>query len=115
MAGGLVSLASVAVILSLSPQAPELVFTEPAPAPESAAVELSVSPSEQGAFFAVEAVEPSLPVALEAPSSTVAVAVEPAAVQAPVQPIEERGDAMLFEIDALGNMPFDTSITMPFD
>lgn len=33
----------------------------------------------------------------------------------PVQPLEERGDAMLFEMDALQNMPFDQSITMPFD
>ena len=33
----------------------------------------------------------------------------------PVQPIEERGDAMLFEAEVLGGMPFDQSITMPFD
>jgi len=33
----------------------------------------------------------------------------------PVQPLEERGDAMLFEMEALQNMPFDQSITMPFD
>ena len=35
--------------------------------------------------------------------------------QQPVQPVEERGDAMLFEIDALQNTPFDQPITMPFD
>lgn len=33
----------------------------------------------------------------------------------PVQTIEERGDAMLFEIEALSLMPFDQAITMPFD
>ena len=33
----------------------------------------------------------------------------------PVQPLEERGDAMLFEVEALGNTPFDESITMPFE
>lgn len=35
--------------------------------------------------------------------------------QQPVQSVEERGDAMLFEIDAMQNTPFDQSITMPFD
>ena len=33
----------------------------------------------------------------------------------PVQSLEERGDAMLFEIEALAGMPFDQAITMPFD
>ena len=33
----------------------------------------------------------------------------------PVQPLEERGDAMLFEIEALQNTPFDEAIVMPFD
>ncbi|MEE9367929.1 MAG: hypothetical protein V3V05_03590 [Pontiella sp.] len=42
-------------------------------------------------------------------------AAESVAVIAPVQPLEERGDAMLFEIDALQGMPFDQAITMPFD
>ncbi len=41
---------------------------------------------------------------------------EPAELpQRPVQTIEERGDAMLFEADALSTMPFDQEITMPFD
>ena len=35
--------------------------------------------------------------------------------QESVQPLEERGDAMLFEIEALQNTPFDEAITMPFD
>ncbi len=33
----------------------------------------------------------------------------------PVQSIEKRGDAMLFEADALLGTPFDRAITMPFD
>lgn len=32
-----------------------------------------------------------------------------------VQPLDERGDAMLFEIEALQNTPFDQAVTMPFD
>ncbi len=56
--------------------------------------------------------EPSAPVAapqlIEAP---VAVA-EP---KQPVQPLKERGDAMLFESDALFGTPFDQAIVMPFD
>ncbi len=35
--------------------------------------------------------------------------------QPPVQSVEERGDALLFEIDALGGTPFDQSILMPFE
>jgi len=33
----------------------------------------------------------------------------------PVQPLEERGDAMLFEIEALQNTPFDEAIVKPYD
>ena len=33
----------------------------------------------------------------------------------PVQPLEERGDAMLFEVEALQNTPFDDAIVKPFD
>ena len=40
---------------------------------------------------------------------------KPVEVKEPVQPLEERGDAMLFEIDALGGTPFDHAATMPFD
>jgi hypothetical protein len=42
----------------------------------------------------------------------------PAAIQQPkqpVQPVEERGDAMLFEADALHATPFDQAVVMPFD
>lgn len=34
---------------------------------------------------------------------------------APVQPLEERGDAMLFEIEALQNTPFDEAVVKPYD
>ncbi len=40
---------------------------------------------------------------------------EPVEIQMPVQPLEDRGDAMLFEIEALAGTPFDQAITMPFD
>jgi len=33
----------------------------------------------------------------------------------PVQTLEERGDAMLFEIDALQGTPFDQAVVLPFD
>ncbi len=33
----------------------------------------------------------------------------------PVQTVEERDDAMLFEAEALHGTPFDQAITMPFD
>ncbi len=39
----------------------------------------------------------------------------PVDAHVPVQPLEERGDAMLFEIDALQNTPFDEAIVMPFE
>ncbi len=43
-----------------------------------------------------------LPVAIEEPKQ-------------PVQSLEERGDAMLFESDALFGTPFDQATMMPFD
>lgn|GEM_PF-4665984 len=33
----------------------------------------------------------------------------------PVQTLDERGDAMLFEIDALQGLLFDQAVVMPFD
>ena len=33
----------------------------------------------------------------------------------PVQPLEERGDAMLFEVDALQGTPFGQAVVMPFE
>jgi hypothetical protein len=62
---------------------------------------------------------------------TVSIPAEPAPVPQPVGPapidrpeptpavpvpaLEERGDAMLFEIDALQNTPFDQEIVRPFN
>jgi hypothetical protein len=62
----------------------------------------------------------ALPVPDPAPAPVVysckpSVAPEPEVMKEPVQPIEERNDAMLFEIEALGAMPFDESIVFPFD
>jgi len=54
------------------------------------------------------------PVEMPAAGPAVMVEVEQTPAE-PVQPIEERGDAMLSEIDALQGMPFDQAVTMPFD
>ncbi len=35
--------------------------------------------------------------------------------QSPIQPIEERGDAMLFESEALFGTPFDHAVVIPFN
>ncbi len=62
---------------------------------------------------------PSVQIVTQQVVATVAVETNEAcpveAVQQPVQSIEDRGDAMLFEIDALNNTPFDRAITQPFD
>jgi hypothetical protein len=55
------------------------------------------------------------PVRIQEPPVIAEPPVEAAPVLHPVQPIEERGDALLFEADALQGTPFDQSITMPFD
>jgi hypothetical protein len=42
----------------------------------------------------------------------------PVAVEEPKQPVqslEERGDAMLFEMEALQGTPFDQAVVMPFE
>ena len=49
------------------------------------------------------------------PALVVAAAPAAEAVHEVVDPIEDRGGAMLWEIDALGGTPFDESIVMPFD
>ncbi|WP_168442614.1 hypothetical protein [Pontiella desulfatans] len=38
-----------------------------------------------------------------------------AGTRQPARPLEERGDAMLFEITALVGTPFGEAITLPFD
>ena len=52
-----------------------------------------------------------VPEVLEAVVAPVAIA-EP---KRPVQVLEERGDAMLFEGAALQGTPFDKAVVMPFD
>ncbi len=49
------------------------------------------------------------------PTQTPEIVDEPNRTKTPVLPVEDRGDAMLSEIDMLGGTPFDQSITMPFD
>ena len=60
-----------------------------------------------------------VPVAPVSVVPSVPAVVEPIeAVEKPIQPVqtlEERGDAMLFEIDALQGMPFDEAIITPFN
>ena len=48
-------------------------------------------------------------------SASVQTAEVPVEVRQPVQPLEERGDAMLSEIAELHGTPFGPEITMPFD
>jgi len=69
-------------------------------------------PLDQALEDATISAEPSppeeMPRVVEAP-----VAIEEP--KQPVQSLEERGDAMLFECEALAGTPFDQAITMPFD
>ncbi len=62
---------------------------------------------------------PSMPesIAISGEQQTAVQMAVPATNEAPVpvQPLEERGDAMLFEIEALQNTPFDEAIVTPFD
>ncbi len=64
-------------------------------------------------MLTIEAPAEKMPPSIAPAVDPVVVAAEPEREEA--QTLEERGDAMLFEIDALQNMPFDQSITMPFD
>lgn len=115
-AGGVASAVAVVAILFL-PAKPEPVAVEP---PYPVFVEPVVLASEPAPM----PLEPAVPAATSPAAETRAeipivveprVAQEPVPVQVPVQPLEERGDAMLFEIDALNNLPFDQAVTMPFD
>jgi hypothetical protein len=58
-----------------------------------------------------------LPIAapMDLPAVEVRVAEEPMTLHKPAQTLEERGDAMLFEIDALQGTPFDQAIVAPFE
>lgn len=55
------------------------------------------------------------PVAIEKVAEPIAIPDKPAVAQKPVQTLEERGDLMLFEADALSSMPFAQAVVMPFD
>ena len=57
-------------------------------------------------------VEPFIPAP---PLTTVESSVAAVEVMRLVQPLEERGDSMLFESEELFGMPFGLAVTMPFD
>jgi hypothetical protein len=82
--------------------------------PELSTADLMVIPMPDLQIQAVEEPVPEVhPISVE---PTVVQAVpEPAAAQHPVQMIEQRGDAMLFEAQALLDTPFDQAIVMPFE
>jgi len=67
-----------------------------------------VFPLEDSAVSAEPSPPEEMPPVVEAP-----VAVEEP--KQPVQSLAERGDAMLFESEALMGTPFDQAIVMPFD
>ena len=75
----------------------------------------SEEPSPGRAFASVEAIQKVDPAPAPEIPKQVIVPIAVAEPQQPVQPIEERGDSMLFEADALFGMPFDQAIAMPFD
>lgn len=83
----------------------------------AAYVLLRSAPQPEAAVTPVESVEvpKTNPVKVMQSNDVAVLPEEPVPSEEPVQPLEERGDAMLFEIDALQNMPFDQSVTMPFD
>ena len=58
---------------------------------------------------------PPVPESVAIPGEQHATNQAPVEAHVPVQPLEERGDAMLFEIEALQNTPFDEAIVTPFD
>ena len=67
-----------------------------------------IQPLEEPVLPAKPILQEEVPLVIEAP-----VAIEEP--KQPVQSLEERGDAMLFESDALFGTPFDQSAMMPFD
>lgn len=81
----------------------------PSVEPHPAVSESSVLQSLEDPVLSAKPIPPSdTPAMVEAPVA----AEDP---RQPVQPIEERGDAMLFEIDALHGTPFDEAVVMPFN
>jgi hypothetical protein len=99
-----VLLVALAVYLWISIHVPAL----PVP-PMQETVEVQVfQPLEAAAPVAEPVFQPLEPRPVVPP----VVVIEP---KRPVQTLEERGDAMLFEAGALGGTPFDQAVTMPFD
>lgn len=73
------------------------------------AVETPLGQALEGSAMSAESLPPGeMPRLVEAP-----VAAE--SPREPVQSLEERGDAMLFEGEALVGTPFDQPVVMPFD
>ena len=77
-------------------------------APAAEAEEVALQPMEVSTPVFESSTVTGSPVVLEAPAAVE----EP---KQPVQSLEERGDALLFEIDALQGMPFDQAVVMPFE
>ena len=95
-----VLLAALACVVCLRPSAVESVD-------HVDAVETALAVTETR--FAAQPVSPaSNPENVTAPDAAVEVSV-------PVQSVAERGDAMLFESEALYGTPFDQAVVVPFD
>ena len=77
------------------------------PVPESAVQNVS--------YAAVESAVDFHPLGKKTPRVEPVAPAERIVAETPIQPLEERSDDMLFEIDALVGTPFDQVITMPFD
>ena len=76
---------------------------------------LAVSSAGLSYFSNPEPPQDVKPVAIEKVAEPIAIPDKPAVAQKPVQTLEERGDLMLFEADALSSMPFAQAVVMPFD
>jgi hypothetical protein len=98
---------SVAGLLALREPPAPVVSVSPPPEP--------VAPLAEPVFFQPLEAPVLQPEPVFQPLEVPATAAPPVAVKQPVQPLEERGDAMLFEAEALLGTPFGPSVTMPFD
>ena len=77
--------------------------------PDSAVMESGVlQPLEETVLPVEQSPSPEVPRLIDAP-----VAIEEP--KRPDQSLEERGDALLFEIDALQGTPFDQAVVIPFE
>lgn len=97
---------------------PRCVEVVPIVQPASPSPEL-IAPSKSGSLSASEEMQQvvfdavSDPVPIEAEAPIVVAAEEDQPI--PIQPLEERGDAMLCEISLLNESPFCPSILLPFE